>query len=291
MGKRKILFLVLSVSSLFLGLLFLRGQLLAQEQEGRFLEFKVEPDVKGVMDIVFIQKNRAKLEKALAEKEVKGWWITNVLKIGIRQAIKQDASAETLALILFFPIAATVIAFSRNIVGLKGFGFFTQATFAIAFIAVGAATGVFLLLTSLILATVARLLISRVRLRYWPRMAIITWFSCLGIFVLFLINQWIRLESLNQISISSILLFFILSGNFIKTQIDRTSREVILITVETMVFSIIVALLANSLVVQKTVLLYPEITLLLTLLANYLISLYKGLRLLEIWRFRELLRR
>ena len=42
--------------------------------------------------------------------------------------------------------------------------------------------------------------------------------------------------------------------------------------------------------VQEWVLLNPEVAVLLILVADWVIGSYKGLRLLEVWRFRKLIK-
>jgi len=60
--------------------------------------------------------------------------------------------------------------------------------------------------------------------------------------------------------------------------------------VETMVLALIAHWVMSSLWLQEAVLLQPEMAILSVMLINYMINRYKGLRLLEMWRFKEILK-
>lgn len=232
------------------------------------------------------------LQEIVREQKIDSFWIGNSLKTGIRKAVNNGVSLNTIILILLFPMTAALIAFSRNIVGLKGFGFFTPAIVSVAFLSTGFLGGIILLLTILIMATLTRLLIRQLKLLYlpyWPRMAIIIWAVSLSVLGLLFFASSSSFESLNNLGIFPILLFILLAETFIDAQITRTNKEVNIMVIETIILAIINYLLMSSVSIQKTVIFHPEATIIIILVIDFLIARYKGLRLTEAWRFRDLL--
>ncbi len=51
--------------------------------------------------------------------------------------INQGVSEEAIILLLMLPIVATIIAFSRQVIGIKGFGIYTPLIISFAFLATG----------------------------------------------------------------------------------------------------------------------------------------------------------
>ena len=69
----------------------------------------------------------------------------NPLQYVIWRAVERGVPATNLVLILAFPMAATMIAASRHLLGLRGFGIFIPAALAVAFVASGMGPGLMLL--------------------------------------------------------------------------------------------------------------------------------------------------
>jgi len=230
------------------------------------------------------------LEKVLQEQEIDGWPVKNVLKFGIRKAINRGVSANTIVLLLLFPMTAALVAFSRNVIGVKGFGIFTPAVISVAFLSTGIPAGIVLFSTILLASNLSRTLIKKVRISYLPRMAVLIWTVSLAILVLLTLLPIIRLGTLADVGIFPMLLFILLAETFTEAQITRTVRTAAMMTVETIILALIAYILMSAFVIQKLVLLHPEAAASAILLVDYAIGRYKGLRLLEIWKFRELLK-
>jgi len=73
------------------------------------------------------------------------------------------------------------------------------------------------------------------------------------------------------------------------SQLFNSQREAMKIAFETLLIAIICSLIISQDMVQKFVLLYPELTLLGIAFINYLIGKYTGLRLAEFLRFSSIL--
>lgn len=248
-------------------------------------------EIKKTFDITQPEPEvKDKLEKLLEENPVNRIGPFNVVRHAIRFAVSEGVPANTLVLILLFPLIAAVVVFSRHIIGLKSFGIFTPALLAVAFLSTGVVVGTILFVFILIMASVLRALLKRVRIQYLPRMAIMMLFISLSIFVFLLISPIIGNESLITIGIFPILILILTAEEYLDIQITQSTARAMAITLETMVLAIACYFLMDWVVLQKFVLVNPELFILLLLGSIVLIDQYSGLRILEIWRFRKLIK-
>jgi len=237
------------------------------------------------------EETKSRLEQVLDNQVVEKVWPFNFFKVAIRQAVGKGVPPNMFVLILLFPLTAALVAFSRNVMGVKGFGIFIPAAVSVAFLSTGVGVGVVLFLSILLTASLARKLISKVRMQYFPRMAMLVWAVSLAVFGLLLLSPWLGdWSSLREIGIFPILLFVLLADPFIEAQIHKSTKTALIMAVETVVLALIAYWVMSSVWLQETVLLQPEMAILSVMLVNYLISRYRGLRLLEMWRFRDLLK-
>ncbi len=237
------------------------------------------------------EQTKSRLEQVLDSQTIEKTWPFNFLKVSIRQAVSEGVPPNMFVLILLFPLTAALVAFSRNIMGVKGFGIFIPAAVSVAFLSTGVVVGVILFLSILLAASLARKLISKARMQYFPRMAMMIWAVSLAVFGLLLISplfgNW---SSLQQVGIFPILLFVLLADPFIDAQIHKSTKTALVMATETVILALIAFWVMSSMWLQETVLMQPELAILSVMLVNYLISRYKGLRLLEMWRFRDILK-
>jgi hypothetical protein len=216
-------------------------------------------------------------------------WL-NPLKAGIKNAVNRGVSVNTIVLLLLFPLTAALVAFSRQVIGLNGFGIFIPALVSVAFLSTGILAGLVLFLAIVLAAVTGRFLIRKVRLPYLPRMAVLIWIVVMAVLALLMISPSLGLDRLVGLGIYPILLFVMLAESNIEAQITRTWQTAATMTGETVAIAIVASLLIGTASIQEWVLLHPEISVLLILAADWVIGSYKGLRLLEIWRFRKILK-
>jgi hypothetical protein len=237
------------------------------------------------------EQTKSRLEEVLDGQIIEKTWPFNFLKVSVRQAVAKGVPPNMFVLILLFPLTAALVAFSRNVMGVKGFGIFIPAAVSVAFLSTGVVVGVILFLSILLAASLARKLISKARMQYFPRMAMMIWAVSLAVFGLLLVSpgfgDW---SSLRQVGIFPILLFVLLADPFIDAQIHKSTKTALVMAVETVVLALIAYWVMSSVWLQETVLLQPGLAILSVMLVNYLISRYRGLRFLEMWRFRDILK-
>ena len=235
-------------------------------------------------------KAKGKLEQYLAENPIGPLKFTNILQHAIRLAVELGVPANTIVLIFLFPLVMAIIAAFRHLFGLRGFGIFVPAILAVALVATGIVVGLGLFVIILLVATSARMLTRRLKLQYIPRMALIMWFVSLGVFGTLLLASVLGFSEAIVLSIFPILILILLAENFIEVQLSKSRREAIKVTGESLIMAVFASVIVSLEVVQKVVLLYPEIFVLLVAVFNIFVGKYVGLRFLEILKFRELRR-
>jgi len=231
-----------------------------------------------------------RLESILESQQLKPLGVTNFLKYAIRKAVSQNIPPNTIVLIFLLPVIATLITVFRYVVGSVGFGVFTPVMISVAFIATGLGPGLVLFLVVLLIANLARLILKKVRVHFLPRMSLLLWLICLGVFVLLFLGPQLGFESVVDISIFPILIVILLVENFIEVLIGKSRREAWQMTWQTLLVAILGYFLLDWQFLQSFVLLNPELVLFLVLLVNVLIGRYSGLRLLEYRRFRSFIK-
>lgn len=197
---------------------------------------------------------------------------------------------ELIGLILMLPIVATLIAFSREIIGVKGFGIYTSLIIAYAFVGTGLANGVVIFALVLISGTLMRLFIRHFRLLYLPRMAVVLTGVAFTIFLMFIVAAFYHQTEFLKISLFPIIIMIPLVEKFIGAQIERGSQAAITLTVETLVLASLSYLIITWGWLTGLILDWPLAVFPAVLIFNVLLGKWTGLRLTELVRFRELIK-
>jgi len=208
----------------------------------------------------------------------------------IQYMINQGVPQETVILLLMLPIVATVIAFARQVIGIKGFGIYTPLIISFAFLATGLKYGLAFFITILLVGTLVRFLVKRLRLLYLPRMAIVLTVVALAILILFLEGAYSGRLGLIAASIFAILIMITLVEKFVAAQIQRGAREAIVLTSETLILSVISYWIISWPWLQNLVFHFPLWAILATVIINIFLGKWTGLRLSEYFRFREVIK-
>ncbi len=230
-------------------------------------------------------EKRSRLASLIIDAELGPLTWHNFLQHAIRNAVVKGLPANIIVLLLLFPLIAAIIAASRHIIGLGGFGIYIPAVLSIAFVSTEIVSGIIIFLAVIIGAVLTRKIVKSFRFPYLPRTAMILWGVSVFILALLILSSQIALFELLTISIFPILIIILLTENFMESQIFSSQKEALRITLETLLVAIICSLIISQNLVQEFVLLHPELTLVSTAAVNYLIGRYTGLRLLEVARF------
>jgi len=190
-----------------------------------------------------------------------------------------------IVLVFLVPVAATLIAFFRYVVGFSGFGIFTPVMISVAFIATGLGQGLILFLVILSVAILFRFLTRRLKIHFLARMSLLLLFISWGVFGLFYFGPKAGFNQVADISIFPILIMILLVENFMEILIGKSRREAFQMTWQTLLVAIVGYYLFNWSWLQEQVLLHPEPIFLLVILFNLFLGRYTKLRLSEYPRF------
>jgi hypothetical protein len=194
-------------------------------------------------------------------------------------------------LLLLLPITTFIIAFSRNVVGIRGFGIFLPAALSVVFVATGPFVGIGIFLVIVTVSTLVRMFLRKVnlRLQYLPRMSFILWAVVAGVLGVLFMAPIIRFPELANVSIFAVLIMILLAEDFIRVQLGKSVKTAMNLTFETLILSLITFFFLTLKPLQEYVLLNPEISLLGVAVADLILGKYTGLRMMEFYRFRKLI--
>lgn len=212
----------------------------------------------------------------------------NLIQKAIRKAISSGMPANIIVILLIFPIIASIVAFSRHVIGLKGFGIYIPAVLSVAFASTGIVTGIVVFAAVLFTALMARPILKKLKLPMLPRTATLLMSVSVAILALMLIGSVYNINFVLNISIFPLLIIILLTENFMETQLFSSQKEALQITFETLLIAVLCSLILGSEPIQKFVILRPELTLVGVAFINLAIGKYTGLRLLEYIRFKDL---
>lgn len=253
------------------------------------VELEDPQEVKSVDFTQETEETVAPLERELREQQLGNVFPWNPVKYAIRNAIAAGVAVNTIVLLLLLPIVASVIAAMRHFIGIRGFGIFLPAALSLVFLATGPVSGIFLFVIILVVATLGRIFLKklRIKLQYLPRMALLLWMVSIGVLAVLFAAPLLP-SQISSVSIFPILILVLLAESFLSVQISKSANEAIGLTVETVILALISFILLSLEEIRRYVLLQPEVTLIATAFFDWFIGHFVGLRLMELWKFRKL---
>jgi PKD repeat protein len=222
-------------------------------------------------------------------RTVSDFKLTNFMSFGINFLVNRGVPINSIILILMLPVIATILAFARQVIGIKAFGLITPAMTTISFLVMGLRYGLIVFAAVLLAGTLTRLALRKLRLLYLPRMALVLTSVSLALLVLLGLGVANDRSSILSFSIFPALILTILAEEFIAAQFKGGLRSALTITAWTLVLATICYFIVSSEIFRTLVLSYPEI-ILLAIPINIGLGRWSGLRLFEYFRFRKLLR-
>ena len=227
-----------------------------------------------------------KLEKVLEENPVGNLSWNNFLRYAVTRAVKNGVPVNTVVLVLLFPLVVAMVAAARHLVGVRGAGILTPALLSVAFLATGVWAGVLLFIVILVVTIMARISLKALKLQYLPRVSLLLWVVSAGVFLtLFAASVW-NVSSIVTVGIFPILILMLLAETFIDIQSGRSSSEARALIFQTFFLAMISSLILGSELVQRAVLLWPEIIFFGVAVFDVFMGRYTGLRLSEYLMYR-----
>ena len=204
--------------------------------------------------------------------------------------VQQGVPLETVVLLLMLPVVVTLIAFFRQVVGIKAFGIYTPAIVTFAFLAVPQLRyGVVVFISVILVGMLMRFALKGLRILYLPRVAITLSIIAFSILILLSLGGYMQRTGLASVSIFPILIMITIVEKFVATQIEKGNKAAIILAVETLVISLVGYYLASWPVLIKGLLAFPWL-ILFTIPVNIFLGKWGGLRLTEYVRFKDVLK-
>jgi len=214
----------------------------------------------------------------------------NFLRYSVTESVRNGVPVNTVVLILLFPLVVAMVAAARHLIGMRGAGILTPALLSVAFLATGIWAGVFLFAVIVMVTVVARTALKTLKLQYLPRVSLLLWVVSAGVFLtLFSASIW-NFSQLVNVGIFPILILMLLAETFIDIQAGRSGSEARALIFQTFALAMISSLILGNEMVQRAVLLWPEMIFFGVAIFDIFMGRYTGLRLSEYLMYRGIVR-
>lgn len=208
----------------------------------------------------------------------------------IHYFINQGVPLDTVILLLMLPIIVTLIAFFRQVIGIKAFGIYTPAIVTFAFLAIPQLRyGVIIFVSVILIGMLMRFMLKSLRILYLPRVAITLSVIAIAILMMLTGGGSLQRTGLASVSIFPILIMITIVEKFVATQIEKGNKAALILAAETLIISIIGYYLASWPLLIKGIVAFPWL-ILFTIPINIILGKWDGLRISEYIRFREVLK-
>ncbi|QQS61798.1 MAG: hypothetical protein IPN70_02675 [Candidatus Moraniibacteriota bacterium] len=208
-------------------------------------------------------------------------WILNI--------ISHNVPEETVLHLLLLPFVVTLVAFFRQVFGIKAFGIYTPTLITFSFLVVGVKYGVAIFATVILVGMISRFLLKKFRLLYLPRVAITLTFISFVILLLLALSGSVQRTGFAAMSIAPIIIMIALVEKIIVTQMEKGTKEAFIVSGQTLLISL-VSYYFTSIPSFQTLLLASPWIVFLTIVLNIAVGKWTGLRISEYWRFRDILK-
>ena len=213
----------------------------------------------------------------------------NLLTSLVNYMILQGISSQIVILLLILPVIATILAFLKQVIGITTYGLYTPSILALSFLALGWKIGLVFLLVILASGYITRKSIRNLRILHVPKVAILLTVVSITLMIL------LAIASVNGLIFGRDTIFILLiMSTLAETLLSAKQEEgwyyAIIGMGETIGAALVCVAIVQWSTLQAIIVAYPE-TILLTILINILIGRFTGLRLVEFFRFREVIKK
>ena len=199
-------------------------------------------------------------------------------------------SPQTVAIFLLFPLCALIVTFLRNVVGVQTFGVFVPMLIAITCTYTGLVMGLMGVVITVLVAFGALILFEKARVLKVPRLG-----ATITIITLFVLTLFYFSDFKHPLNVGFFALFPIVIISFVAEKLLALSSERdwhgLLVRVVGSGFTIALCyFFIESVYLRSLFALYPEALVIVLALQIY-IGRWNGIRLSELFRFRDLLKK
>jgi len=240
-------------------------------------------------DVVEVIRERGYDFDLIDEETISEFNLFALPSYGISYLQERGVEDSVILAVLFLPVIVTIVTFMRLVIGMSSISVRMPIVFAYTFLVLGLKLGAAVIVLLSIISYIFRRVLFRSHLLYAAKVGVLT--SFLGLVLLLVIGAVVYFN-LGVFDFANVLMLILLA-----TMVDRVAGvegergwwSVIRVFLET----IIIAAMGYGVVswdsLQVLLLSHPEV-LLFFIVANIFMGRFTGLRLLEYFRFREVLR-
>ncbi len=196
---------------------------------------------------------------------------------------------EILKLMLLLPLGALITAFFRNVIGIRTFGTFAPALLAISFVYAVWGTGIVVLIVVVMAGLFGRKLLERLHLLMVPRLSIVLTMIILCLVFSVSLLDYLNMTDSGQAVLLPLVILTILIERFHVTAEEDGVAFAMQLVVGTTIVAAFCYLLLKWKYIGQLLLIYPEAHF-ITIALFIVIGRYSGYRLVELWRFRDLVK-
>ncbi len=202
--------------------------------------------------------------------------------------MNQGLSHQDLIILLAAPVLILIITFSRQIIGLRGFGIFVPLLMIFGLLKLGFASGTYIIILTTIITSLIRYLLKDIRILYFPRIAFILSLAISSLFLVFLSAPLFFSFNFKS-SILAMLSIVVFAEKLAAVQIEQDLKTSVILTAETLLISLAGFFLISWQFFQEFIMTNYPAVIIISLLLTLLLGRWSGLRILEYIRFFQII--
>lgn len=226
------------------------------------------------------------LEYKMLDDRASASWLLPISRT-MSYFVSRGVSQSVLFLLLAVPFITFLIAFARQVVGVRTFGVYAPLMLTLSFILLGLKFGFVVFAVVLVVSYLIRLLFDRVELLYIPKISLLLSALSLSFFLVLGVAIEIDAQTNLALAVFPMLVMSTVSEKFLSAQSEGGLKSAVQIAGETVIVSLLAFGFVQWTWIQNSILAFPEI-ILLPIIGCVWIGRWTGLRLTEYFRFSAL---
>jgi hypothetical protein len=207
-------------------------------------------------------------------------WSLYVLPIHFQDMIK---------VLLLIPLGALLVAFFRTVIGVPTFGTFTPILLSLAFRQISLHIGLICMFVVILLGWLLRKLLDQMKILVIPRLAIVLTMVVISVLTMMIVGYHLNERQIIYISLFPMVIMTWTVERFSVMEIEDGTMTALKTALGSIVISIFTYWVFDLKVVRTYLFAFPEFLFIIMALL-LLMGRYTGIRVFELWRFRDLLR-
>lgn len=211
-------------------------------------------------------------------------------------------SKEMLIILIALPFISSIVGIARYYIGIKTFSLYSPIILTVSYfllqvgyegstnqkIITGGLFGVIFTVIVITTSIITHRIIKRVRLHFFPKISLGLSTVTIVLFLSLISFHYFDIVKPKDINLISLVLIAVVSEQFLNTYVKKSFDVSVRLSIETILLSLVCYLILIIRPVQDLLLSHPEI-IILTIPLNYIIGKFQGLRLVELFRFQDIL--